>query len=192
MGDAAPQRRGRAWLYGLMLPKIQTDMLGTIPPCILWDVCAETYFLALFLGKHSCCAIPLMENHLFKATGIFWEGLFFPLATFGSGPHVRQAAHPTLPACAWRASVFFLVPVCALAWQLTGASSLVLQLFSFLCLCVYLPLCLFIPVHISIAYNNPLTQSHFSACDLSGSEFPISIACCCTHTSVVRGAEGQS
>lgn len=36
MGGAVSRRRGRAWLYGLMLPKIQTDMLGTIPLRITW------------------------------------------------------------------------------------------------------------------------------------------------------------
>lgn len=71
MGDAGPQRRGRAWLYGLMLPKIQTDVLGTIPPCIIWDTCAETYFPNLSLGEHTCCVIPLMENHLIRASGVF-------------------------------------------------------------------------------------------------------------------------
>lgn len=46
-------------------------------------------------------------------------------------------------------------------------------LFLLVFMCLFAILCLFIPVHISIYYNNPISWSHFSACDLSGSEFPI-------------------
>lgn len=174
MLDAAPQRRGRARLYGLMLPKIQIEMLGTIPPCIVWYMCADTYFPALFLGEYTCYVIPLMENNLFRAAGVFGGGvcpsLWLPLAlgNMSDRLHIPLFLHvPGMPLC------FFLC-LCV------PGRSQVLPLWSFssfpFCIRVFICLSLsFFPVHISIDYNNPLSQFHFSACDLSGSEFPI---CC--------------
>lgn len=173
MGGAASWRRGRAWLYGLMLPKIQTDMLGTIPLRITWYMCAETYFPTSFLGEHTCCVIPLMENLFLGAAGAFFEGSVPPFGCIWLWAMCQTGctshSHCTclgMPLC------FFL----CLCVHYPGSSQvlpLVFQLFSFLCACVYSPFSVSIPFHISIHYNNPLSQSHFSACDLSGSEFPM-------------------
>lgn len=105
MGDAVPQRRRKAWFHGLMLPKIQTDTLDSIPRCFVWDTCAETYFPALFLGEHTCCVIPLMGNHLSQAAGVFWRvcpslWLHLALGNISDRLHIPLSLHvPGMPLC---------------------------------------------------------------------------------------------
>lgn len=149
----------------------------------------------LFLGEHICClhrhflarlCYPTHGNLFGGAEGC-WGGSVPPFGCTGLRASCSAGLRiPLFPPCA---SVVVFMRVCALPWQLTGASS-GLQLFPYgVCMCLLAFPCLSIPVHISIHYNNPLSHSGFSARDLNFA----SMACrYCAHVAAVRGAEGQS
>lgn len=88
-----------------------------------------------------------------------------------AGTVLNQAACPPLPTCAWCACV---LGFCAYACFSLAAHRCLLQspaLSLHVCTRLLASSHLSIPVHISIHYNNPLSQSHLLAHDLSGSEF---------------------
>lgn len=111
--------------------------------------------------------------------------LSLPLAALRSGHRAQLGcASPSPHACLACLCVCFCVCVCiTLEAHRCFLQSPALSLCVCMCLLAFPHLS--IPVHISIHYNNPLSRSHFSACDLSGSEFS-------THGSLLLHPHGCS
>lgn len=192
MGGAVSRRRGRAWLYGLMLPKIQTDMLGTIPLRITWYMCAETYFPTLFLGKHTCCVIPLMENPFLGAAGAFFEGSVPPFGCIWLWAMCQTGctshSHCTCLAC-------LCVSSCACVCVTLAAHRCFLWSSSSFpsCVRVFIRLSLFLFLFISPSITITPSPSLISqSVTLVALNFPCVACCCCAHVAAGRGAEGQS